>query len=82
MKAVRSDWALFYAGFNTLACSVAASFSDGPLLVAAIFAVTTRPRKFPLFTLWLAIFDGVNADFTVTGNGLANDRGDCYPSRR
>jgi uncharacterized protein len=60
------------AGFILARLGLPASFLTGPLLVAAIFAVTNRPVvRFPLFIYRLAqSVIGVMLSFTVTGKSL------------
>jgi uncharacterized protein len=60
------------AGFTLARLGLPASFLTGPLLVAAIFAVTNRPVvRFPLFIYRLAqSVIGVMLSFTITGKSL------------
>jgi uncharacterized protein len=60
------------AGFILAQLGLPASFLTGPLLVAAIFAVTKRPVvRFPLFGYRLAqSVIGVMLSFTITGKSL------------
>lgn len=60
------------AGFILSRLGLPASFLTGPLLVAAIFAVTNRPViRFPLFIYRLAqSVIGVMLSFTITGKSL------------
>ena len=71
MKAVLVLIAIL-AGFILARLGLPAAFLTGPLLVAAIFAVTNRPVvRFPLFIYRLAqSVIGVMLSFTVTGKSL------------
>lgn len=71
MKAVLILFAIL-AGFILARLGLPASFLTGPLLVAAIFAVTNRPViRFPLFIYRLAqSVIGVMLSFTITAKSL------------
>lgn len=60
------------AGFILWRLGLPASFLTGPLLIAAVFAVTNRPViRFPLFIYRLAqSVIGVMLSFTITAKSL------------